>query len=225
VVEPLCAEITAGLADVSVHFARFRVTAINLGEKANRQFAHEPILDAARLLADAQPQVICWNGTSASWLGFEKDEDLTAAITRATGVRATSSILAMNEVIARLGARRIGLVTPYLPEVQAKIVETYAGIGLDCSLERHFGDPGNYSFAQVPEAWIRQAVADIAAHEPDVITIVCTNLWAAQLVPELEAAHGVPVIDSLAVAVWKSLALAGYDPRKVRGWGSLFELA
>jgi maleate isomerase len=223
VVEPLCARMTAQLPEVTVHFARFKVTAINLGDQANSQFALPVILDAARLLADAKVDVIAWNGTSAAWLGFDKDRELTAAIERETGARAATSMLAMNEVFQQLGARRVGLVTPYLGDVQARIVETYSGIGIDCSNERHYGDPGNFSFAEVPEAWTRGAVAEVAAAKPDAIAIVCTNLWGAHLVPELEAAHGIPVIDSLAVAVWKSLALAGVDRKRVKGWGQLFD--
>jgi maleate isomerase len=35
----------------------------------------------------------------------------------------------------------------------------------------------------------------------------------------VEAETGVPVIDSLAAVVWKSLQLAGLDLRAFRGWG------
>jgi maleate isomerase len=43
-------------------------------------------------------------------------------------------------------------------------------------------------------------------------------------VAALEAETGTPILDSIATAVWKSLALAGVDPREVRGWGRLFDL-
>ena len=223
VVEPLSTAIVAGLEEVSVHFSRFRVTEINLGERASAQFALEPILEAARLLADAKVDVICWNGTSAAWLGFERDRKLCRAILNETGVRATSSILALNEALAVLAARKVGLLTPYLHEVQRRIVETYAAIGIDCANERHFGDPGNFSFALIEEERVRTAAAELAEAKLDALAIVCTNLPAAPLVAELEARHGAIVLDSLAVAVWHSLVLAGVDTARVQGWGRLFK--
>ena len=45
---------------------------------------------------------------------------------------------------------------------------------------------------------------------------------AAPLVAELEAAHGIPVYDTVATTVWKSLKIAGVDTRRVTGWGRIF---
>ena len=53
-------------------------------------------------------------------------------------------------------------------------------------------------------------------------TIFCTNLPGAPLAEELERELGIPVYDSIATVVWKSLKLAGVDTRRVRGWGRLF---
>ena len=40
--------------------------------------------------------------------------------------------------------------------------------------------------------------------------------------PELEAEFDIPIHDSVAVTVWKSLKLAGIDPSRVQGWGRVF---
>ena len=42
------------------------------------------------------------------------------------------------------------------------------------------------------------------------------------LVEELEAELGIPIYDSVATVVWKSLRMAGADTRRVCGWGRLF---
>src|SRR5258708_32411177 len=84
-------------------FARFRVTEIGLSDKALRQFKIAPMVEAARLLADARVKVICWNGTSAGWLGFDADELLCAEIAAATGIPACSSVLALNEIFQLSG--------------------------------------------------------------------------------------------------------------------------
>jgi maleate isomerase len=225
VLEPVTSAMVSGLPEVSAHFGRFRVTEISLSARALAQFDLAPILDAARLLADAKVAVIAWNGTSSGWLGFHTDEDLCAAITQATGIPATTSVLALNEVMRATGARRIGLATPYLDEIQARIVANYADAGFECVAERHLRDPGNFSFSEITGEQISTMVREVAAAGPDCITTFCTNLRAAPLVEALEQETGIPIHDTISVVVWKALRMAGVDTRRVRGWGRLFGMA
>jgi len=224
VLEPVTSVMVAGLPEVSAHFSRFRVTEISLSESSQRQFGLAPILDAARLLADAEVDVIAWNGTSAAWLGFDTDERLCEAITAATGIPATTSMLALNAALAAYGARRFALVTPYLHEIQERIVENYRKLGLACVAERHLNDPGNFSFALVSDDAITAMIREVAKAKPEAIATVCTNLRAAPLVAALERELQVPILDTIAVVVWRSLRLAGADPARVQGWGRLWEL-
>ncbi|MGJ7542662.1 maleate cis-trans isomerase family protein [Variovorax sp. LT1R16] len=220
--EPLTSAMVAGLPEVSAHFARFRVTEISLRSQALGQFDIEPILEAARLLADARVDVIAWNGTSSGWLGFETDEALCARITAETGIPACTSVLAFNEAMAMSGRRRFALATPYLADVQECIVANYRASGYDCVAERHLGRHVNFEFAEVTADEIRAMVRELAAASPQCISTFCTNLRAARLVPALEAELGMPVYDTVGTAVWKSLRLCGVDTRRVEGWGSLF---
>lgn len=224
VLEPLTTAMAAELPGVSLHFSRFRVTEIALSDTALAQFDDDAVLQAAALLADARVDAIAWSGTSASWLGFGRDEALCRRIQAVTGIPATSSVLALNEALARTGIERLGLVTPYRDDVQARIVANYAGIGVDCAAERHLRLQDNYSFADVTAAELERMVRAVARGTPQAIAIVCTNLRAAALVPKLEAALRLPVYDSVATALWKNLCLAGADPRPITRWGSLFEL-
>ena len=109
VLEPITAAMLTGLDGVSAHFSRFRVTEIAASRRSDDQFDDAQILKAAELLADAKVDVIAWNGTSASWLGFERDEKLCERITAATGIPACSSVLAFREIFQRVDANRIGL--------------------------------------------------------------------------------------------------------------------
>jgi maleate isomerase len=222
VLEPVTAAMLAGLDDVSAHFARFPVTEIALSPTALAQFDDAPILAAAGLLAHAKMDVIAWNGTSSGWLGFAADQRLIARITAQTGIAATTSMLALNEVLAAQGARRVAFVTPYLDAVQARIVENYAGLGYACAAERHLGLQDNFSFSEVDGATLSDMIRAVATAKPDAIAVICTNLRAAGLVASLEAETGIPIYDTIATAVWKSLVLAGAEPARVKGWGRLF---
>ena len=223
--EPVTTAMLAGLAEASAHFGRFKVTEIALTEQALGQFDDGEILGAAELLSHARVGVIGWSGTAASWRGFETDETLCRRIAEATGIAACTSVLALNEIFALTNVRRFGLVTPYLDDVQAKIVANYAKAGFECVAERHLGLRDNFSCSDVDADTLRRMAREVAQAKPDAITILCTNLRGGPLVAELEAEVGIPILDSIATVVWKSLRLAGADPCRVRGWGRMFDLA
>lgn len=221
--EPITSAMVSGLPGVSAHFSRFTVTEISLRDQALGQFDDSKIIEAAKLLADAKVDVIGWNGTSSGWLGFEADERLCQRITEATGIPATTSVLALNEILEKTNARDFGLVTPYLDNVMEKIIENYGRSGFNCIAERHLNLHVNFSFSEVTEDQIRSMVREVAKKDPKAISTFCTNLKAAHLVPELEAETGVPIYDTISTVVWKSLRIAGYDTTRLTGWGRLFQ--
>jgi maleate isomerase len=222
VLEPVCADMLRDVPEASLHFGRFRVTEISASAKSNEQFAREGMLRAASLLGDAKVNAICWNGTSASWLGLNRDRDLCSAIAHSTGVPATSSVLAMFDVLRGLGLQRVGIVTPYIDNVQKLIVENLASEGISVVAERHVGLSENYAFANVRARQIVDMISD-AAKGAEAVLVLCTNVRAAPLTADLEDEIGVPILDSVATAVWGALRLAGVAPQRVRGWGRLFQ--
>ena len=220
--EPITTAMLAGIPEASAHFGRFRVTQIALSDTANAQFDDREILRAAELLKDARVHTIGWSGTSASWLGFETDERLCRRITEATGVPACTSVLALNEIFRLTGVKRFGLVTPYRDDVQEKIVANYARAGVDCAAERHLGWQDNWSFSEVTPEEIALMAREVAAAKPDAITVLCTGVQGAPFAEALERELGIPIYDSIATVVWKSLKLSGLDPKRITGWGRLF---
>jgi maleate isomerase len=222
VLEPTIGAMLAELPDVTAHFGRFPVREISLREEALGQFENEPILSAARLLADARVGAIVWNGTSSGWMGFAADEALCDAIAATTGIEAGTSVLALNEIFAHTGVRRFGLVTPYLDEIQERIVANYREAGFACVAERHLSDRGNFSFSEYGEERIAAMVREVAKVGPDAITIFCTNFRGAAIVEALEAETGIPIYDTVATGLWKGLRIAQADPGRILGWGRLF---
>lgn len=222
VLEPMTAEMLAGLPDVSAHFGRFRVTEISLDPGALKQFDEAPILEAARLLADARVGAIVWNGTSSGWLGLDADRRLCASIRDATGIAAGTSVLALVDILRRQNAKKIGFVTPYLDDIQTRIVANFAADGFETVAERHLGDRGNFSFSEYSEERIAGLVREVAQAKPDAISVFCTNMRGARVAAALENELGIPIYDTVATAVWTGLRLVGAAPRRIAGWGSLF---
>jgi maleate isomerase len=224
ILEPVTTAMLAGLPEVTAHFSRFRVTEIALSGPALAQFDDSEIMRAAELLAHAKVNVIAWNGTSSGWLGFERDVMLCERIRQATGIPACTAMLALNEILQLTGAKRIGFVTPYLDDVQARINANYAKAGFTVAADRHLGIQDNFSFSETSADQMRAMTRDVAAAKPEAIAIVCTNMRGAPLAEELEAAHAIPIYDTVATTVWKSLKIAGVDTKRVKGWGKIFSV-
>lgn len=223
--EPATAALVQPLSDqVGVHFSRFRVTRIALDRDADTQFSLDPILEATELLADAKASVIAWNGTSASWRGFDTDDALCDQIRARAGCEATSAIVGLNAALRLCGVRSLGLVTPYTGDVEAAIIQNYASIGVDIVSARRNDLSDNYSFAEVTEDQILAMCRDVASARLDAIAIVCTNMRGPFLSPVIESEFGIPVFDSIAVTLWAALRAVDVSTKPLAKFGRLFEL-
>lgn len=223
VLEPVIADMLRDAPGVSCHFSRFRVLQISLGQGSQAQFELEPMLAAAELLADAKVHSICWNGTSAGWLGFGQDERMCAAITERTGIPAHSAVLGFNALFAEKGVKRLGLVSPYIEDVQRRIIANYAGLGIETVADERLNISENFAFAEVLVETVEAMCRRVAQANPDGIAIYCTNVDGGALAPRLEQELGIPIYDSGAVAVWAGLRAAGAEMAPFARWGQLFE--
>lgn len=220
--EPLTSAIVGQIPGASAHFSRFRVTEISLQPQALGQFDDSKILAAAELLADAKVDVIGWSGTAAGWMGFDADQRLVERIRERTGIKATTAVLALNELLALKGIDTLALVTPYTADVQQKIVDNYRNIGVEVVAEKHLGICVNHDFALVEPDRLRGLMDEVAGARPGAITTFCTNLRAAALAAKVEQDHGIPLLDTVSTTVWGMLRAAGADPSMVQGWGELY---
>jgi maleate isomerase len=217
--EPVTAAILHGTG-MSMHAARVPVTRIALDDHATTQFGTEPMVAAARLLADAAVDVIVWNGTAGSWLGIDHDLELCTEIEKATGIPATTSTLALLDVFRAFGVTRLGLAVPYTTDVTERIVARYREHGVDCVTVRQLGLTDNLDFGRVPARRVRELIGQAAEGDPHAVAVVCTNVSGAPHVAELEKLLGVPIFDSVTATLWKALDVAGAQVA-IPGWGQL----
>jgi maleate isomerase len=231
--EPLTYQMTSSLSPpISVHFSRLPVTKISLDPSALSQFDPTgPIHSAARLLADAKVDVIGWSGTSGGWMGPESEAALCRSMSEARGVvdanAATTSTLGLFAALRGLGATKIGLVTPYLDDVQERIIKVFQENGFEVVAESHLRITENLKIAEIGEDALTGQVEEVIREgrgQVQAVTTFCTNLVAAHLVDGWEKKYGVPVLDSVSTVVWHMLKLKQYDTTAIKGWGKLFEL-
>lgn len=219
--EAITAMMNSALAArCSHHFARLPVTAVRLDDATPKQFAFEPMLAAARQLADAPIHAVVWNGTAGSWLGIGHDEELCRRITEATGLPASTSTLAFFEAFREMGVRRIALAVPYVADLTQRIAEVYSAEGVEVVSEAHLGQYINHDIGNNSIDAVRACLRESDSPDAECIAVVCTNFPATLVVEEMEAELGKPIIDSIAVTFRKGCQLAGVEPR-IEGWGSL----
>jgi maleate isomerase len=218
--EPTAYRLLSATGDntATAHFARIPVTRIALDDRADRQFATDTMLDAARLLADAHVDVMAWGGTAGSWLGLEHDRALCTAVTDATGIPATTSTLALLDAMRAYGVTRLGLAVPYTDDVTARIAAVYQDAGVEVVASAALGLTENAAFADVTGEQVDELIAAASA-SPDggvhAVAVVCTNVFGAGRVAGAEARLGIPVLDSISATVWQVLGVP------VPGWGEL----
>lgn len=222
--EPICSRMVSGLEDLAtMHYSRLEVTKISLEDDALAQFNVDPFLRAAEYLAHADVDAIAWNGTSGGWTGFEFDRKVCEKITEATGIPATTSMLAMLEAFEENKVKTLHMVTPYIPEIDKLIAKQYKECGYDVINSRGLNQTVNRSYSLVTPEQIDLMCKEVSADPADGISIICTNLRSTWQIEQLERDYGITVYDSTAVTVWKTLKMVGIDPSVIKGWGKLFE--
>ena len=221
IVERATAAVLRYLPGIDSCIARIPFHGAGLGQPKDGYDA-EPYRQAAWQLGHADVGVVCWNGTRGAALGLDQDRALAATMATAAGCLATTTSLAALAVLDRLGARRLGIVTPNAPDGAAAAA---AGFGRELAAVRALGLTDNLASALVPPAQLAALARELAAEaRPDAILIWSTNLAGWSAMAPVEAEYGIPVLDGAAVGVRGALAAIGVDLTPAAPLGRLFTL-
>ena len=138
------------------------------------------------------------------------------------GVPTSNPLTAAKAALKQLGIKRLGLVTPYRPDVtelmQARFEE--AGIVIQ-SVGSFYQEDDRVVGRITPDAILDAALAVGLHHLVDGVFISCTSLRAAGIIGHAEAALGKPVTASNHAFAWHLLRLAGIRD-EVTALGRLF---
>jgi maleate isomerase len=108
-----------------------------------------------------------------------------------------------------LGAKRLGFITPYVPEVSGRMRQKLEDAGFEIAAFGSFEEGNDQVVARITEASISEAAENVAAAAPcDAIVISCTNLRCLKIISRIEEKIGVPVISSNQALAWHMLRLA-----------------
>jgi maleate cis-trans isomerase len=182
---------------IGVHVARARVA----GEwKRPLPEMKEEIAGAARLLSDAEPDVIVFHCTDTSMTqGPQGEGKILDIVKDATGIDAMATSRLVLEALQALGMKSVVLLTPYKSNKAVVDYLTAAGIKVvhDVALGLVPMEFGKVT----PADWTKLA-KDNNRDEADGIFLSCTNTTQIEAIADIERALGKPVVNSNQAVLW-----------------------
>lgn len=193
----------------TVHITRVRIADEPLTLAVTRAAVDSPdIVQAADLLRPIGPDAVAYACTAISFaLGAEGDAAITDTIHQVSGAPVTTTSAALVAACRALGAARVAVAAPYLPEITDKLRAYLEAAGLGVTGAQSLGltrGIENTTTDQLFDLGVRAMTPDA-----DAIILSCTNLRTYDVVPKLEERLGKPVITSNLATVWQACRLAG----------------
>ena len=187
--------------------------------------AMEPLLTetAARILPGDRLDVLAYGCTSASVvLGADRVADRLAAAKPDTPT--SNPITAAFAAFDALGARRIGVLTPYRRDVNEQVHGYITRHGYEVPVFGSFNEEMDPVVATIDEDSLVRAIDTLReGHDLDAIFVSCTSVRLADAVAGIEDRTGLPVTSSNHAMAWHCLRLAGVN-EAITGRGRLFTL-
>lgn len=174
-------------------------------------------LPAARDLGTARPDVVVFGCTSAGALrGNDYDTELCEQISALTGAPTVSTIRSVREAIAATGATRVGVITPYVDELNKQIKASIEADGVEVARIAGLGMTENFAIALVPgedivEFAVRSLGGLAAEGTIDLVFASCTNFGAMAARSVIADRLKLPVVTSNQAVLAAAVARLGVD--------------
>jgi len=210
---------------VTNHIGRIRIPNVPLKSDADFSRLIELIVaaqdEAVDGLMSCEPDHLVM-GISAEtfWGGYEASRKLKAHLAGKTGLPITMGSEAAEEALKLLGAKTLGVVTPYWPVGDQNVIRFFGEAGFAVKRIEGLKCASPVDIAHVSEARLRDALVKVDGDDVDALIQVGTNLAMARLAGEAWAWMKRPVVAINTAIYWHALRHAGI-PDKVAGFGPL----
>jgi maleate isomerase len=187
--------------------------------------AMEPRIASAAdvILPGAKLDVVAYGCTSASMaIGEEKVFDKIRSVR--PDAKGTTPITAAFAAFRTLGAKRIGVLTPYRSDVNHIVANYIRARGFDVPVFGSFNEQDDGVVARITPASVKAGVMAIKDRAKiDAVFVSCTSVRLAEAAAAIEAEIGLPITSSNHAMAWHTLRLARIDD-ELPQWGKLFTL-
>ena len=204
---------------VAVHFTRLKTRDHTTNETLAEHLAG--MADAAaRLQPDVRPDVISYSCTSGSIVNGE-EAVMREIVKGAPYSRPMTLVTGVVDALRELGARRLVVGTPYLDEINTAEAEFLVGKGFEVLEMQGLNLDSGIKMGRVTPAYWKKFALEIDRPDADVIFLSCGGMRALDVVAEIEAAAGKPVVTSNQAQMWSCLRRAGIKDT-LPGFGQIF---
>lgn len=138
-----------------------------------------------------------------------QDKVAAAIRTAHPTAKTTDPITAVMAALTALGAKRIGLLTPYTLDVSAAMQALLEANGFEIAAFGAFEEAEEAKVARISEASTLAAMLEVGRGDVDAVFASCTNLNTFGVIEAAEAALGKPVVSSNSALIWHLCRLAG----------------
>src|SRR5215468_293586 len=154
------------------------------------------------------------------WDGLDGSLKLRERVEKHAGVKVAMGSDSCQAALRCYGARRLGVITPYMPVGDAQVRRFLTDCGFEVVRLKGFCCPGPVAIAHVTQQQMRDAIIEVNGPDVDSILQVGTNLAMARLAGLAEFWLDKPVLAINTCICWWSLRENGIDD-KIDGFGSL----
>jgi maleate isomerase len=137
-----------------------------------------------------------------------------------TGVPVTGGSFAVAAALEKLGAKRISILSPYMPIADRHISQFFADLGYEVVNFIGLKCPSPVAIADVTAVELSTALDQIDAPDVDAIVQFGTNLHFMRQAEAEEQKRGKPVIAINSVSYWHGLRTLGIEDR-FEGYGRI----
>ena len=202
---------------VSVHTTRMLFDPERTKEGMGNMHDHMP--RAVAETASARVDLIAYGCTASSV--EHGPENIEREIEEQAGVPAVSTAGAILAALDELGIRKFALATPYPQKINKHEREFFAARGYEVVGDRSMLASEEQQrlrgLACVPPDMIRETIREQDGPEVEAFLLSCMDLPTLDLIDELEAETGKPVITSVTCTLWQSLKKSGLGRWPGRG--------
>lgn len=187
--------------------------------------AMEPLITTAAdlILPGSEIDVVAFGCTSASMaIGEEKVFGKIRAVR--PNARCTTPITGAFAAFRAMGARRIGVLTPYPADVNRIVADYIRGRGFEVPVFGSFNEKNDGTVARITPASVKAGVeAIVAKADVDAVFVSCTSVRLAEAAAAIEGEIGLPITSSNHAMAWHAMRLAGVED-SLPQFGRLFSL-
>ena len=183
----------------------------------------ERVPAAAEKLAAAGAEAIELTGTSLTFYkGEEYNQQLREAVTRASGLRATTMSNGVIEGLKAVGANRVAVATAYNEDVNDRLRAFLLEHGLTPLVITGLGIEAIVDVDRVTQNDLIEFGVRVreSAPEADSLFVSCGGFRTLEIIAPIEARTGVPVISSMPHGLWAGARLVGLSGA-APGYGAL----